>query len=205
MRAEANANVKRSIEVECNGWAVLMHGFPHHADIEGNGVTMFVNANASDFEIGRSVGIAARQSNGSKAIFEILEACALFRAPCQMDHAGSMLSRHGFFGIVVQVLANHQHRLTVVETLWIGKGNIGRKRNIPRHLGPEIAKLVARVPDVVSGGSNRVLLCTWVVTGAAGHDGGANVRLALKDTDRLIEVFAGAMKIRRGRHLLMRR
>lgn len=36
MRAEANADVKRSIEVECNGWAVLMHRFSDHADIEGN-------------------------------------------------------------------------------------------------------------------------------------------------------------------------
>ncbi len=117
MRAEANTEVKRSVKVERNWWAELMHGLSPHADIQGNGVTMFFNANASDFKISRTVGIAGRESNRSHAIFEILEAVASFRAPCQMDHAGTMLASHRFLRIIVQVLTNHEDCLAVVETL----------------------------------------------------------------------------------------
>src|SRR6202020_2178191 len=79
----------------------------------------------------------------------------------------------------------------------------GCQRNVARELLPEITKLVVRVKDVVAGGVDRVLLRRGIVTGAARQHGAADVRLALKKTDRRIEISAGQVKPRRWRDLLV--
>src|SRR5271156_5040204 len=103
MRAEANADVKRPVEVQHSWRAELVHGLSPHANEKGDRVTALFNAYATDLEV-TEVSLAIRQSNRGKAVFKILEVRAPFRAPSEMNHARAMLPRHSLCRVVVQVL-----------------------------------------------------------------------------------------------------
>ena len=116
-----------------------------------------------------------------------------------------MLAGHGLLGVVIEILANHQHSFAVAEALRVRERDIGCKGNIPGHFLPEVTELVARVPDVIAGGGDRVLLRAGVIAGATRHHGRANVRLTLKHSDRGVEISARPVKICRRRYLLVGR
>ena len=120
---------------------------------------------------------------------------------CQLDHARTVQRGDGLLGIILEILANDEHCLAIPVTCGVGKGNVGGERNIARHLLPQITKLIPRVPHVVTGGVDGVLPSGGVVTGAARHQSAANVRLALEDADRRIEVLARPVEVRGWRHL----
>ena len=105
------------------------------------------------------------------------------------------------FGVVVEVLANDENDFAVAESVGVGKADVGREGDVAGHFLPEIAELVAGVPDVVAGGVDGVLAGCGVVGGAAGYEGAADVGLAVKDADGGIEGAGGAVKVGGRRHL----
>ena len=120
-----------------------------------------------------------------------------------MDHAGPVQGDHNFSRTVIETLANDQDGLVVVKSVRIRIGDIGCQRDVARHFLPEEAKLVARVPDVVSGGFDGVLLRVGVVGGAPSCQRAANVGLALEYADRRLIDPARPVKVGRRRHLDM--
>ena len=123
------------------------------------------------------------------------------RALRQLDHAGPMRRDDDLRRVVVEILADHEHRLAIAVAVRIGVGDVGGQGHVARHPLPEKTKLVAVIPDVVAGGGDRVLPRRRIEAGAAGHDRGADVRLALEDAERDLVVRAGAAEVRRRRHL----
>ena len=92
---------------------------------------------------------------------------------------------HGFFGVVVEGLADDEDGFAVAVAVGIGEGDVGGERDVAGHLLPEIAELVAGVPDVIAGGVDGVGVGRGVEAGAAGNDGAADVGLAGEDADGL--------------------
>jgi hypothetical protein len=128
---------------------------------------------------------AARPASAADAILHILNADALFRALRQVDHPRTLQRDDGLFGIVVQVLADDEHRLAAAIALGVRESDAGREGNIAGHFLPEIAELVLRVPYVVARGVDGVLPSSRVETGAA------NVRLTLKPADGASQFLLG--------------
>ena len=86
----------------------------------------------------------------------------------------------GFFGVVVEVLADDEDGFAVAVAVGVGEGDVGGERDVAGHLLPEIAELVAGVPDVIAGGVDGVLLCGGVVAGAAGDERRCRCRTGLR-------------------------
>src|SRR3984885_3869256 len=196
VRAEADADIKRAVDVKLDWRAELVHRFSFYADEERKVVAVLFNSNA--------LGHDSWKEAAADPVLHVLDHGILFRPLCEMHHARAVFAGHDLFGVVVEVLTDDQHQLAVVwRILGNRKAGIRRKGDIAGHFLPEITKLVAGVPDVVAGRDDRVLLLVGVVTGAPRNQGGADIRLALKNTDCSIEVGAGPMKVRRRSILLV--
>src|SRR5580700_7976972 len=195
MRAETHPHVERLIEVQVDRWAKLVHRLPLEANEDCDSIAALFNAHAFRFHPGEGA---------SKAKLCILHHRALVRTPRQVDHADAVLAEHGFFGIIFEILANDQHYLAIAVSLGVGEGDIGGERKVSGHLLPQKTELIARIPDVVTGRVDGVLLRSVVITGAPGYHRAANVRLALKHADRRFEVPAWPMEICGRRHLYVR-
>src|SRR5438270_13121941 len=112
-----------------------------------------------------------------------------------MDHAGAILGNNGFFRVIIKTLANDQHRFAVTVAFWIWQFSVACERHIPRHSAPEIPELIARVPHVVSGRVDSVLLGGRIIAGTARNQCGAYIRLALEDADRCIVIPTWPVKL----------
>ena len=189
MWAEADAHIKRRVEVEADGRTKLVHGFAGQADKNRKGVAVLFDSDALGFHSGQG---------SSEAKLRILHECTLICAPGEVDHAHPVLADHGLFGIIFKILPNHQDDLAIAVAIRVEKGSVGRERNVPGHFSPQKMELITRVPDVVSRRVDRVLPGAGVITRAAWHHRAANVRLALKYPDRGFEIRARSMKIRGG-------
>ena len=167
MGAEANADVEGLVEVERDGWTELMHGFAFEADEDGEVVAAFFEADAFGDDGDEGVGAgAAGTATACDAEFEVSDAGVLFGALGEVDHAGSVKCDDGFFGVVVEVLADDEEGFAVVVAVGVGEGDVGGEGDVTGHLLPEVAEFVTGVPDVISGGVDCVLLCCCVVAGA---------------------------------------
>ncbi len=178
-----------------NRWTKLMHGFAFQADEDRDEVAALFDSDA--------LGLYALQV-ASEGIGLIGEEFASLRSPSQMDHARTVLADHRFLGIVLEILADDQNGLAVIVALRVREVDVGRERNVSGHFLPQITELVARVPDVVAGGVDGVLLRDGVVAATARHQRAADVGLAFEHADRNIEIFARSVKVRRRRNLFMR-
>src|SRR5450631_739197 len=187
MRAEADADVERSVEMQCDRRPELVHGFTLQADEDGEGVAALFDSDA--------LGMDACET-ASETILEILHEDGLVGAVGEMDHACTVLAEHGFLRIVVEVLAKDENNFAVAESVGVEERDIGRKGDVARDLLPQIAELVALVPDVVAGGNDGVLAASGIVRSAAGHQRSANVGLAVEDADGRFEGNGGAVKVR---------
>jgi hypothetical protein len=118
MRAEADANVKRSVEVKVNRWAELLHRFALQADEDRDGI--------ASLSIPIRFGPDVRE-HAPETILHILEVRASFRTLCQVDHTRAVLADHGFLGIVIKVLANDQDRLAVAVAVRVRERDVGRE------------------------------------------------------------------------------
>jgi hypothetical protein len=116
-----------------------------------------------------------------------------------------MKGDQGLGGIVVQGLADDQHRLAVAVALGVGIGEVGGQRDVARHLLPEVTELVARVPDVIAGRGDGVGAGPLAssVAGRAGHEGRTDVGLALEHADRRGDHRGRAMEVGGRRNLLV--
>jgi hypothetical protein len=121
----------------------------------------------------------------------------------QMDHPGAVLADHGLFRVVVEGLTEDEDDFAVVVAIRIREGCVRGEGDVPRHLLPQKAKLVAGVPDVIAGRMDGVCIGRGVVAGAAGDNRGAHVRLAVKDADGRVEGGCRAMEVCRRRNLLV--
>jgi hypothetical protein len=121
----------------------------------------------------------------------------------ELDHSLAVERDHHLFGVVLERLADHEHRFAVAVALGIRKGDVRRDRHVARQLLPQEPELIARIPDVVAGGIDRVGLVGGVVARAAGGERGADVRLAVEDADRFVDGDGVAMEIARRRALFV--
>ena len=202
VRAEADAGVEGSVEVQVDGWAELVHRLALQAYEEGEGVAVFLDADALGEDRDEAVRAGAtRTAAAAHAKLHVFDADVLLHTLPQLDHARAVQRGDGLLGIILEILANDEHCLAIPITRGVWEGNVSGERNIARHLLPQIAKLIPCVPDVVTGGVDGVLPTGGVVTGAARHQSTANVRLALKDTDRGIEVLVRPVEVRGWRDL----
>jgi hypothetical protein len=146
-----------------------VHRFAFQADEEREGVAVLFDADALGHDGDEAVGTgAAGTAAAPDAILHVLDADALLGTLRQVDHAETVQGGDGLLGIVIQVLANDEDGLAVAVAVRVRVRDVGREGNVAGHLLPEITELVARVPDVVAGGVDGVLLRAGVVTGAAG-------------------------------------
>src|ERR1019366_6370865 len=195
VRAEADPHIERCVEVQDDRRSELRHRFALQADKDGDGIAALFDSDALGADIGE---------HAPETVLHVLKVRTSFRTLCEVDHPDTVLAEHGFLGIVIQVLANHQERLAVAIAFGIRERHVGSQRNVAGDLLPEIAELIALVPDVVSGGVDGVLFRTGIVAGAAGSKRGADVGLALKHADRRIEIPARPVEIRGRRYLSVR-
>ena len=159
-------------------------GSPVKADEEGEVVAALFDADAFGGDGDQQSGVLPPgTAAAANAVLHVVDADAFFGTLRQMDHAGAVKRDDGFLRIVVEVLADDEDGLAVAVAVGVGEGDVGRERDVAGHLLPEIAELIARVPDVVAGGVDGVLLGGGVVAGAAGDDGAADVGLAVEDAD----------------------
>src|ERR1035441_8834297 len=140
---------KRSVEVQLNRRTELVQGFAFQADEDRDGVALLFDSDALSPDVGEAA---------PEAKLHIFDVRASLRTLCQVDHARAVLACHGFLGIVIEILANDQDRLAVAIALRVRERDVGRQGNVPGNLLPEIAELVARVPDVVAGRVDGVLI-----------------------------------------------
>src|SRR5580698_3821405 len=194
MRAEADADVKRLVEVERNGRPELMHGLTLQANEDGNRVAVLFNAHALGMN---TVELAA------ETVLHVFQEDGAVGAEGEMNHARAVLAEHGLLRVVIKVLADDENYLAVSIAVGIWKRSIGSERYITAHLLPEIAELIARVPDVVAGGVDGVLAGRGIVARAAGNERAANIGLAVKNADGRVDRGAGAMEVCRRRNLRM--
>src|ERR1035438_679562 len=169
-----------------------MHGLSGEADKDGDGVAIFVDSDS----LGQNAG-----QDAPKAILQIFHIRACRWTFGQVNHAYAMFADHRFLRVVVETLTNDQDCLAIAITLGVWERNVCCKRDVAGHFLPEKAELIARVPDVVAGGIDGVLLRFGVVTGAARNHRAAYVRLALKHSDGSVEISAQPVKIGRWRDL----
>src|SRR6201982_3440788 len=100
MGTESDADVEWLLEMKRDGRAKLVHGLALQAHEDGNRVSMFFDSHA--------LGLHPSQ-RAPEANLRIVHHAAVVRAPCQVDRPGAMLAEHRLFGIVFEVLANHQN------------------------------------------------------------------------------------------------
>jgi hypothetical protein len=196
MRAEAHAHIKWLVKVQIDGWAKLVHGFALQADEDRDGIAMLFDSDALRFDPGEGA---------PEAVLHVLDERPFVRTPRQVDHAHPVLADHGFFGVVVEILPNHQDYFAIAIAVRVREGDVGCELNIAGHFLPQETKLIARVPDVVTGGVDGVLPGRRIISGTPRHNRAADIRLAPKDADRRIEIRAWPMEICRWRDLDMRR
>src|SRR5882757_4534005 len=205
VRAEADTGVEGTVEMQLDGWAELMHRLALEAEEDGEGVASFFDADAFGDDGREGVGAgAAGTAAACDAELHVLDAGVFFGAPGEVDHAGSVQSYDGLFGVVVEVLANDEECLAVAVAVGVREGDVGCEGDVARDFFPEITELVAGVPDVVIGGVDGVLLGGGVVGGAIRDERASYVGLVLEDADWRVEVFAGTVKVCRGRYLGVR-
>src|SRR5260370_23083929 len=106
-----------------------------------------------------ALGHEAGRKYAPDAILHILDGGAFLFALCQVNHARTVLPGHNFLGIVIEMLPNNQDYLAIVWGAGDRKGGVAREGDIPGHLLPEITELVSRLPDIVTRGVHRTLLC----------------------------------------------
>ena len=207
VRAEADADVERPVDLLRDRRPELVHRLAVQADVERVAVAALLEADAPGHDRHQAVGRVAAGAAAAAADAElgVRDPRAPGRPLRQLDHAGPMRRDDDLRRVVVEILADHQHRLAIAVAVRIGVGDVGGQRHVAGHPLPEETEFVAVVPDVVAGGRDRVLPRRRVEAGAAGHDRGADVRLALEDAERDLVVRAGAAEVRRGRHLGPRR
>ena len=99
------------------------------------------------------------------------------------------------FAVVVEVLADDEDGFAVAVTVGVGEGDVGGERDVAGHALPEIAELVAGVPDVIAGGVDGVGVGGGVEAGAAGDEGAADIGLAGEDADGCGEGAAGPVEV----------
>src|SRR5277367_5905344 len=91
VRAEADACVKGSVQMEGDGWAELVHGFAFKADEDGEVVTMFFEADAFGDDGDERIGAgAAGTAAACDAEFQVSDAGVFLGALGEVDHAGSV-------------------------------------------------------------------------------------------------------------------
>src|SRR6185437_2605460 len=110
----------------------------------------------------------------------------------------------GFFGVVVERLADDEDGFAVAVTVGVGEGDVGGEGDVAGHALEEIAELVAGVPDVIAGGVDGVGVGGGVEAGAGGDEGAADVGLAGEDADGCVEDARWAMEVGWWSDLLMR-
>ncbi len=205
MRTKTDAGIERPIQVKSHGRPELVHRFACQTDKKREGVAALFDADAPGMGGDKVVGrrAAGQIAAAADAIFHVLDADILFWTSCQLDHSGPMQGDKDFLGVVIEILPDDENGLPITVTIRVRERDVRGERDITGHLLPEITELIAHVPDIVAGGVDGVLTCTGIVTGAARQQRAANVRLALKQADRGVEIFAGAVKVGRWRDLDM--
>ena len=183
--AEAYADVERAFEGEFEGWAQLVHRFALKADVEGDFVSVLLDADAFGVDVVESASEAERH---------VLHLLAGFGTPGEVDHAGAVLAGHGFLGVVIERLADDEDDFAIAVAFGVGEGEAGGEGEVAGDFFPEIAELVAGVPDVIPGGGDGVGFAGGVEGGGAGDYGGADVGLALEEADGLGEGAGGAVE-----------
>ena len=76
----------------------------------------------------------------------------------------------------------------------LGQWTVAAMRDIARHLLPQIAKLVALVPDVIAGGIDGVGLARRIIAGAARRKRTADIGLGIELADGALIVTEGRWK-----------
>ena len=101
----------------------------------------------------------------------------------------------GFFGVVVEALADDEEGFAIAVAVGIGEGDVGCQGDVAGEFFPEITELVTGVPDVIAGRVDGVLLCCRIVGGTAGDERATDVGLGFEDADGSIEGLGGAMEV----------
>ena len=98
----------------------LMHRLALDAHIERKFIAMLFNPNAPRHHRNQAVGaFAARPPASTEPIFHVFDAHVFLRPLRQLNHARPVQSDHRLFRVVVQTLANDQHGLAIVVSLWV--------------------------------------------------------------------------------------
>ena len=197
--AESDSDVEGAIQVQLDGIADLVHRFAVHADEHGEGVTALFYADA----LGQSCVEAIGAMVAAMVDPDFLHHLAFFRPPGEVHEAASVEGYHGFFGIIIETLANDDYDLAVVIPGGIRKGGVGCQRDVAGHFCPDVAKLIPVIPDVVASRDDRIGAGRRIIAGGPGHERGSYVGLAPETAEGDHACDRGAMKVRGRRHLFV--
>ena len=154
--------------MQVGGRADLVHGLAIQADEEGKGVVVLFNS-----EVDRR-GARGAVTTGLEAA-GFLHVAVLFRPEGQMDQTAAVQRGHDLLGVVVEILAEDEDGLAVDRaTLGIREADVGGERNVAGDFIPDVAKLVAVVPDVVARRIQGVLFLRRIVARAARQERAAD-------------------------------
>jgi hypothetical protein len=150
--------------------ADLVHRLAGQADIEEERVATLLDPDALGHRA-RRVGLLA---------VGLLDVGAGRGALRQVDQARAVERHHRLLGVIVQRLAQDEDRLAVAVAVRIREGDVRGQRDVAGDPGPEVEEFIPRVPDVVAGGGERVLVGHQVVARLARHERTADLGLALE-------------------------
>src|SRR5882762_4990014 len=114
----------------------------------------------------------------------LMRPCTLLLAILQRSQPAPMQGQVSIRGVSVEALPHHQHRLAMLVHPFADKGNVRRQRHVTRNLFPYKLKPVPRKPHVLAASSNRVAPLRRVELHGSGVKNGADVSMALEQTDR---------------------
>src|SRR3954463_5028354 len=104
-----------------------MHRLTHETDEDGDGVAALFKTYAFGHDLGQGA---------AKAVSHVGDESVFARTLRKIDHTRTVLGDDGLLGVVVEILANNQDRLSIVITVRIREGCISCKRNVARDLFP---------------------------------------------------------------------
>jgi hypothetical protein len=120
VRAEADADVKRPIQMQINRGPELCIGSPSRLTKSAKESPCFSMPIRLAIIGTKAVGIrAAGPPTASHAKLHIFDAKILFGALCQMHHSETVQSGDGLLGVVLKILANDKDRLAITVAIWV--------------------------------------------------------------------------------------
>ena len=94
-----------------------------------------------------------------------------------------MKRHHYFLTVIIKALTDNQDCFPVEVAGSIRKTNICSKGYIARHFFPEITEFIAGIPNIITGRSDGVLFCFFIIAAGASYQCTTYITLTVEDAN----------------------